>query len=55
MAGLGEFCAHAGALIYTIVIQIESEGISCTSRKNEWAVPKVQNVAPSPINKVYIF
>ena len=45
MAGLAETCSHVGALLHWVENAVRmAKEVSCTSRPNEWIVPRVTKI-----------
>ncbi|XP_041920946.1 uncharacterized protein LOC121684885 isoform X2 [Alosa sapidissima] len=55
MAGLGEVCSHAAALMYTLLAAVEHrEGQACTSEPCSWAEPSQSNIKYDELANIFV-
>ncbi|KAG5266850.1 hypothetical protein AALO_G00236930 [Alosa alosa] len=55
MAGLGEVCSHAAALMYTLLAAVEHrEGQACTSEPCSWVEPSQSNIKYDELANIFV-
>lgn len=54
MAGLGEVCSHAAALMYTVLAAVDKrEGQACTEKQCTWTKPSMKKVKYDELSNIF--